>query len=139
MPAAVWATTRKSPSKTAFGSSSPGSVSSNPSRKGSPRDDLGLPFKITRESEPFLLQSCCEVALIQFFGSQARLSLFKRASGNLPCDVQIPVKHTIEGDGDDDGFEDDAYRPEADDAGILWCPQCGSEMYGDATRCPSCG
>jgi len=49
------------------------------------------------------------------------------------------VKHTIEGDGDDDGFEDDEYRPEAEDAGILWCPQCGSEMYGDATRCPSCG
>jgi hypothetical protein len=49
------------------------------------------------------------------------------------------VKHTIEGEGDDDDFEDDEDRPEADDAGILWCPQCGSEMYGDATRCPSCG
>lgn len=26
-----------------------------------------------------------------------------------------------------------------DDAGILWCPQCGGEMYADSTRCPGCG
>lgn len=26
-----------------------------------------------------------------------------------------------------------------DDAGVFWCPKCGSEMYGDSTRCPSCG
>lgn len=26
-----------------------------------------------------------------------------------------------------------------DDAGVFWCPNCGSEMYGDAPRCPSCG
>jgi hypothetical protein len=42
------------------------------------------------------------------------------------------VKRTIESE-DEDGFEDDG------DAGVLWCPHCGSEMYGDATRCPNCG
>lgn len=26
-----------------------------------------------------------------------------------------------------------------DDAGILWCPNCGAEMYGDSTRCAACG
>lgn len=26
-----------------------------------------------------------------------------------------------------------------DDAGTLWCPSCGAEMYGDSTRCPKCG
>jgi len=51
------------------------------------------------------------------------------------------VKHTIESEGDDD-FEDDGepeYHPEADDPGVFWCPHCGSEMYGDSTRCPKCG
>ncbi len=39
----------------------------------------------------------------------------------------------------DDDFDEPSYSPEADDAGILWCPSCGAEMYGDATRCPTCG
>ena len=42
------------------------------------------------------------------------------------------MKRTIDSEGDED-FADDA------DAGVLWCPHCGSEMYGDATRCPKCG
>ena len=25
------------------------------------------------------------------------------------------------------------------DAGELWCPKCGAEMYADAGRCPTCG
>ena len=53
------------------------------------------------------------------------------------------MKHTRESDGpDDEDFEDDGeaeYHPEADDPGIFWCPSCGSEMYGDSTRCPKCG
>jgi uncharacterized paraquat-inducible protein A len=51
------------------------------------------------------------------------------------------MKHTTESDGDAE-FEDDAepeYHPESEEAGEFWCPQCGSEMYGDATRCPKCG
>lgn len=31
------------------------------------------------------------------------------------------------------------YSPEADEAGEFWCPQCSASMYGDATRCPTCG
>ena len=53
------------------------------------------------------------------------------------------MKHTREADGpDEDDFEDEGeveYHPEADDPGIFWCPHCGSEMYGDSTRCPKCG
>lgn len=26
-----------------------------------------------------------------------------------------------------------------DEAGELWCPQCGAVMYADAVRCPRCG
>jgi hypothetical protein len=37
-----------------------------------------------------------------------------------------------------EGYEPE-YHPEADDAGELWCPHCGSLMHGDASRCPSCG
>jgi hypothetical protein len=39
-------------------------------------------------------------------------------------------------DSDEDEPE---YHPEADDPGVFWCPKCGSEMYGDSTRCPKCG
>ncbi len=55
------------------------------------------------------------------------------------------MKGTLDSEGD---FEDDEesfestepeYHPEADDPGIFWCPKCGVEMYGDATRCPKCG
>ncbi len=55
------------------------------------------------------------------------------------------MKETLDSEGD---FEDDEepyesyepeYHPEADDAGTFWCPKCGGEMYGDATRCPKCG
>ena len=44
-------------------------------------------------------------------------------------------------DGDDDFSEpgEPEYSSEADDAGVFWCPSCGGEMYGDATRCPKCG
>ena len=48
-----------------------------------------------------------------------------------------------EGDSDEEDDFSDAgepeYHPEADDAGEFWCPRCGGEMYGDATRCPRCG
>lgn len=51
----------------------------------------------------------------------------------------------VDSDGDVDD-EDDSfdslppdYPSEADDAGVFWCPKCGVEMYGDASRCPSCG
>ena len=47
---------------------------------------------------------------------------------------------------DSDGDEDDSFEsyepevhPEADDPGIFWCPKCGSEMYGDSSRCARCG
>lgn len=48
------------------------------------------------------------------------------------------------GESEDDGEEDDysgepEYHPESDDAGVFWCPHCGSDMYGDAVRCPKCG
>jgi predicted RNA-binding Zn-ribbon protein involved in translation (DUF1610 family) len=50
------------------------------------------------------------------------------------------VKRTLESEGDDADDEDPSeYAPEADDAGVFWCPKCGAEMYGDAGRCPSCG
>jgi len=53
------------------------------------------------------------------------------------------MKRTRESEGDDEDFDDDGgdaeYHPEADDAGVFWCPHCGSEMYGDSTRCPKCG
>jgi hypothetical protein len=39
----------------------------------------------------------------------------------------------------DSGDDEPEYHPEADDAGVFWCPKCGSEMYGDSTRCPKCG
>lgn len=40
-------------------------------------------------------------------------------------------------DSNDD--PDDEYSPEGDEAGVFWCPKCGAEMYGDASRCPTCG
>jgi predicted RNA-binding Zn-ribbon protein involved in translation (DUF1610 family) len=46
------------------------------------------------------------------------------------------MKHTLDSEDDSDEPE---YHPEADDAGTFWCPSCGAEMYGDATRCPTCG
>jgi hypothetical protein len=48
------------------------------------------------------------------------------------------VKGTRDSEGE---FEDegDWSSPEADDAGVFWCPNCGGEMYGDSTRCPACG
>lgn len=55
------------------------------------------------------------------------------------------MKHTAESEGDFDDEEEDFdsddpdYSPEADDAGVFWCPHCGAEMYGDSTRCPKCG
>ena len=55
------------------------------------------------------------------------------------------MKGTLDSEGedadDDDPSEGDSpeYSPEADDAGVFWCPHCGSEMYGDAGRCPKCG
>ena len=54
-------------------------------------------------------------------------------------------KRTVEDEGDDeedgDSFEDytPEYHPEADEAGEFWCPKCGAEMYGDSTRCATCG
>jgi hypothetical protein len=30
-------------------------------------------------------------------------------------------------------------KSDDDDAGVLWCPACGGEMYADSTRCPACG
>jgi predicted RNA-binding Zn-ribbon protein involved in translation (DUF1610 family) len=47
------------------------------------------------------------------------------------------MKYTGESEGEDE--EETEYRPESDDAGVFWCPRCGSEMYGDAVRCPTCG
>lgn len=55
------------------------------------------------------------------------------------------MKRTLESEGefedDEDPLEIDApeYAPEADDAGVFWCPKCGAEMFGDAGRCPTCG
>jgi hypothetical protein len=53
------------------------------------------------------------------------------------------MKGTLESEGeyDDDPSEADPseYSPEADDPGVFWCPKCGSEMFGDAGRCPTCG
>lgn len=40
---------------------------------------------------------------------------------------------------DDYGQGEVEYHPEADDAGVFWCPKCGAEMYGDSTRCSKCG
>ena len=42
------------------------------------------------------------------------------------------MKQTIDSDDGDEDFGND-------DPGVLWCPHCGSEMYGDASRCPTCG
>ncbi len=42
---------------------------------------------------------------------------------------------------DPEEFDEDKeseYLPEEHDAGVFWCPKCGAEMYGDATRCPRC-
>lgn len=41
--------------------------------------------------------------------------------------------------GDFDEGDESEYNPEADDAGVFWCPHCGASMYGDSTRCPKCG
>ena len=47
------------------------------------------------------------------------------------------MKETFESDdGDEDGGEDFS---RSDDQGVLWCPAFGAEMYGDSTRCPTCG
>ncbi len=35
--------------------------------------------------------------------------------------------------------DEEEYSSEADDAGLFWCPACGAGMYGDSTRCPTCG
>ena len=44
-------------------------------------------------------------------------------------------------DGDDDYSDsgEAGYHPEADDAGVFWCPACGAEIYGDSPRCSKCG
>ena len=44
-----------------------------------------------------------------------------------------------EEDGDSFGTDEPEVHPEADDPGVFWCPKCGSEMYGDSTRCAKCG
>ena len=55
------------------------------------------------------------------------------------------MKDTLESEGEDADDEDPSeadspdYSPEADDPGVFWCPKCGSEMFGDAGRCPTCG
>jgi hypothetical protein len=30
------------------------------------------------------------------------------------------------------------YDPAADEAGELWCPECGAVMYADSELCPKC-
>ena len=47
------------------------------------------------------------------------------------------TKRTFDSDDDFDSDEPE-YHPEPD-AGVFWCPSCGAEMYGDSTRCPTCG
>ena len=47
------------------------------------------------------------------------------------------MKFTDESEEDD--YSPGEYSPESEDAGVFKCPRCGSEMYGDAVRCPSCG
>ena len=51
------------------------------------------------------------------------------------------MKYTDDFDGDDseEDYSPGEYSPESEDAGVFKCPHCGSEMYGDAVRCPSCG
>ena len=49
------------------------------------------------------------------------------------------MKNTSESEGEFDEEPGSDFRPESGDAGVFWCPHCGSEMYGDADRCPSCG
>jgi len=55
------------------------------------------------------------------------------------------MKGTLESEGEfaDDEEPSDVdlpdYAPEADDPGVFWCPSCGSEMFGDVGRCPTCG
>lgn len=40
---------------------------------------------------------------------------------------------------DEEDFEGEPeYPPEADEAGELWCPECGAVLYADSTRCPRC-
>jgi hypothetical protein len=49
------------------------------------------------------------------------------------------MKYTSESDGEYEDEGESDYSPESDDAGVFWCPHCGSEMYGDSVRCPKCG
>jgi len=55
------------------------------------------------------------------------------------------MKETLDSEGDSEDDEDpfessgSEYSPEADDPGVFWCPNCGGGMFGDATRCPTCG
>jgi hypothetical protein len=49
------------------------------------------------------------------------------------------MKYTRESEGDFEEEGDRDFHPESGDAGVFWCPRCGSEMYGDADRCPTCG
>ena len=49
------------------------------------------------------------------------------------------MKYTSESEGDVEDEGESDFRAESGDAGVFWCPHCGSEMYGDADRCPSCG
>jgi hypothetical protein len=81
-----------------------------------------------------------EVSLIMISGSQARLSLSIEPP-RPGCDVQIRVKHTIESEGDDDDFEDEASRISSRSrrSGHILVPPVRLRDVWRFDRCPKCG